>query len=166
MKGILVFEGTFPHNCTGCRTCELICSLTHAGAVNSTKSRIRVLKRDRFGFAYPVVCIQCADPECAKVCPVGALTISTGVVVVDREICIGCGKCEAACPIGAIAVDPDLGAATKCDLCGGSPRCVEWCPRGILRLCDHRDSVPDFAPRELLDAEVARLRELEAGDAL
>ena len=137
MKGICFEEGAFPNNCIGCRICELVCSFVHEQVINSEKSRIRVHKNERYGFNYPVTCIQCADPECAKVCPVGAIVREDGVVTIYEAECIGCGNCVSACPIDAIRLHPETGKAFKCDLCGGEPECVKWCPRGVLSLREH-----------------------------
>jgi benzoyl-CoA reductase subunit BamC len=42
--------------CTGCRTCEVICSLTHdKGTINPRKSRIRVFKDDVDGVNLPLI---------------------------------------------------------------------------------------------------------------
>jgi Fe-S-cluster-containing hydrogenase component 2 len=42
--------------------------------------------------------------------------------------------CVSACPVGAVVVDPEEGTASKCDLCGGEPQCVKYCPAGVLKL--------------------------------
>lgn len=157
MTGIHAVEGPFPDNCIGCRTCELVCSMAHEGAINSSKSRIHVRKEERYGFSYPVVCVQCADPECAKVCPVGAIQIVAGTVPIDADVCIGCGKCVSACPIGAITLHPTTRKPIKCDLCGGSPQCIEWCPRMILKVRQHQHDKPDYSVESLLQAAIAEL---------
>jgi Fe-S-cluster-containing hydrogenase component 2 len=48
------------------------------------------------------------------------------IVTVNRDKCVGCQSCVVACPFGAVAFFPKL-KATKCDLCDGSPNCVEFC---------------------------------------
>jgi Fe-S-cluster-containing hydrogenase component 2 len=53
-------------------------------------------------------------------------------MVVDTDLCIGCGMCSIACPLGGITVDADAGHAVKCDLCGGDPLCVKFCAYGAL----------------------------------
>jgi Fe-S-cluster-containing hydrogenase component 2 len=74
------------------------------------------------------------------VCPAEAISKSitpTGdyMVAVDRDKCIGCHRCVVACPFGAM--DFFKGSrATKCDLCGGSPRCVEFCFYDCLQLVE------------------------------
>jgi len=54
------------------------------------------------------------------------------VLLVDPDKCVGCRMCALACPFGNIEV-LDRGHAEKCDLCGGDPMCVQFCPRGALR---------------------------------
>jgi anaerobic dimethyl sulfoxide reductase subunit B (iron-sulfur subunit) len=89
-------------------------------------------------------CYHCTNPPCREVCPVEAITKRKrdGIVVVDRDACIGktdCGACVDACPYGAPQFDNDEDAKMqKCDLClerwqeGKSPICVESCPLRAL----------------------------------
>jgi Fe-S-cluster-containing dehydrogenase component len=89
----------------------------------------------RKSFFVPKLCNQCQNPPCVQVCPVAA-TYSTGdgVVLVDRERCIGCRYCIQACPYGARYLDPRAHVADKCTWCyhritkGLKPACVEVCP--------------------------------------
>lgn len=86
-------------------------------------------------FFVPKLCNHCANPPCVQVCPVGA-TFSTadGVVLVDRDRCVGCRYCIQACPYGARYLDPRTRTAEKCTFCyhrvvrGLQPACVEVCP--------------------------------------
>jgi Fe-S-cluster-containing dehydrogenase component len=88
-------------------------------------------------FFVPKLCNHCEDPPCVQVCPVGA-TFSTedGVVLVDKDYCVGCRYCVQACPYGARFVDPRTKTAEKCTFCyhrvtkGMQPACVEVCPTG------------------------------------
>ncbi len=96
-------------------------------------------------FFVPKLCNQCANPPCVQVCPVGA-TFSTedGVVLVDRDYCIGCRYCIQACPYGARYLDPHTRTADKCTFCyhrvvrGLLPACVEVCPTGARVFGDLR----------------------------
>lgn len=86
-------------------------------------------------FFVPKLCNQCDSPPCVQVCPVGA-TFKTqdGVILVDRERCIGCRYCIQACPYGARYLNPETETADKCTFCyhritrGLLPACVEVCP--------------------------------------
>ena len=62
----------------------------------------------------------------------GALTISkeTGAVLVDKELCTGCGKCIDECPGRIPHMHPSENYVLICDLCGGEPRCVKVCREG------------------------------------
>jgi Fe-S-cluster-containing hydrogenase component 2 len=121
--------------CTGCRNCEMACSVSHGRASNPAKSAVRVVKWVTKGLSVPVVCQQCEVPACANICPVQALSrdADTGAMVVDYDLCVGCRMCIVACPFGAITFDMDRRQAIKCDLCGGvEPWCVRLCEPGAL----------------------------------
>jgi len=67
-----------------------------------------------------------------EACPVEAIFKNDrGVVVVDVSKCDGCGNCVDACPYGMIE-QYGSGKAFKCDLCGGTPACVNECQYGAL----------------------------------
>ncbi len=124
-----------PEQCSGCRTCELVCAIRHFGVNNPKKAAIRIVNTYPHPvIRMPVVCSQCKSPACAEVCPVDALTRSDGVVTLDKERCISCYHCADACPFGAIYVHSDCDYPIKCDMCGGDPACVKVCPLGALRL--------------------------------
>jgi len=117
--------------CTGCNSCEMICYFVKSGMFNTKKSCIRVLHLGYVGFSNPVVCVQCKNPSCVNACPVGALTqTELGTIKVDLKRCNGCRICEAACVIGAINFVDSF--PQFCDLCGGKPKCVDWCPTGAI----------------------------------
>lgn len=119
-----------PELCTGCRTCELACSLAKAGELNVWKARLRLRTGRSIGTFEPTVCRHCSNPSCLAACPFpGAMFLDerTGAVVISEEKCTGCRVCLEACPFGAIYLDPD-GNLLKCDLCGGDPVCVRYCP--------------------------------------
>lgn len=128
-----------PEKCRGCGCCEMICSLVHEGKCSRTLSRIHpVIDQMKLKFSAPVVCKQCDFPACYYACPVNALYIDekTGARCIDPEKCIGCKKCMQACPfdIPRISYDPERKICIKCDLCGGDPQCVEYCPSNALTL--------------------------------
>ena len=121
--------------CRGCRICELACSYFAFGAFNPRRSRVRVTELEEFGLDFPIVCRQCVKCVCIAECPVeGALKRDpqTRAVIVDRDKCIGCGVCVEACPFGAVSLDLEDGLANICNLCGGDPKCVKWCPSSVF----------------------------------
>lgn len=126
MKGLLRVD---LDKCSGCRTCEMACSLEHANEFNPLKSRVRVITKKMQGVFIPVYCLQCTSMPCAKACPVDAIhrDENTWGVLIDYDKCIGCGACADECPFGAITYDPDTKEVIKCDLCGGDPKCVKYC---------------------------------------
>jgi formate dehydrogenase iron-sulfur subunit len=81
------------------------------------------------------VCKHCTHAACLDVCPTGALfRTEFGTVVVQEDICNGCGYCIPACPYGVIDQRKDDGRAWKCTLCydrigdGLTPACAQACP--------------------------------------
>jgi Fe-S-cluster-containing hydrogenase component 2 len=131
--------------CTGCGTCELMCSFRHHGEFNPRKARIRKTVFLFDELAVPVVCAQCEDAWCERICPSGAIARTlepnsgASVVRVDEQACVGCKMCMLACPFGNIVVG-DQGRAEKCDLCDGDPQCVKFCARGALHFVDSEQS--------------------------
>lgn len=122
-----------PQRCSGCRTCELVCAITHFGVNNPKKSCVRVMTiYPHPVIRMPVICKQCQEPKCADGCPVNAITRTDGTVRIDPELCISCLQCVDSCPFGAMFVHEDIERPFNCDLCGGNPRCVEVCPKAAL----------------------------------
>lgn len=74
-------------------------------------------------------CQQCKTALCMEVCPTDAIMRDpdTGAVIVNKDLCTACGMCVEACPFGYMSLDDFLQKATKCDLCGGNPKCVQVC---------------------------------------
>ena len=122
-----------PNKCTGCRLCELACSLRNFGECNPARAKIRVIGFDEM-FVVPLLCMQCERPFCAEVCPSGAITKEegSGVIKIAKEKCVGCKICTLACPFGNIVFSTEEHVAVKCDLCGGEPECVAFCPTEAL----------------------------------
>ncbi len=118
-------------NCTGCHLCELACSNAKEGVFIPSQSRIKVVTDGLGGWSRPVVCVQCEDPMCMKACSAEAIyktetSKGENLVKVDREKCTGCHQCVVACPFGAMEYLKKQ-KAIKCDLCGGTPACVDYC---------------------------------------
>lgn len=97
-------------------------------------------------FFVPKMCNHCYKSPCVQVCPVGATYVSPeGVVLVDKEYCIGCAYCVQACPYGCRYLHPETETAEKCTLCyhrlkkGLNPACFEVCPTGARIYGDLND---------------------------
>ncbi|HEX3948036.1 MAG TPA: 4Fe-4S dicluster domain-containing protein [Acidimicrobiales bacterium] len=112
------------------------------------------------------VCKHCTEAACLDVCPTGALfRTEFGTVVVQEDICNGCGYCVPACPYGVIAQRPGDGRMWKCTLCydrlgvGQEPACAKACPTDSIQ----------FGPldelRERADRRVVQLQEAGVGEA-
>jgi carbon-monoxide dehydrogenase iron sulfur subunit len=120
--------------CTGCRNCELACSVAHYNTFNPSRSRIHILKKEAENQIIPVVCLQCEEPLCVEACPTVAIRKNEkGILFVNKDDCIGCQNCITACIYGGIALDPITRKAIKCDLCGGDPKCVSACEYGAIQ---------------------------------
>ncbi|MFQ5856443.1 MAG: 4Fe-4S dicluster domain-containing protein [Anaerolineae bacterium] len=155
-----------PSLCIGCLTCEVICSRVHREQGLSDIPRIRIYNDETVELHPEIIkhypdrgtflqqpCLMCPEAPCLPVCPVDAVKVepNTHARVIDEDICIACGKCEAACPFDTydeqratsgdilgqhsrITYDPEKDVYVKCDLCWwreGGPACVERCPVNI-----------------------------------
>jgi len=116
--------------CTGCRLCEIACSLKHEGVIWPAASRITVYE-DYPGCPVPHYCVQCPDYPCVSACPTKALKVdqNTGAVLVDTSLCTLCSSCVQACPGRVPKVVKGKQYVLICDLCGGDPACVKECTR-------------------------------------
>jgi carbon-monoxide dehydrogenase iron sulfur subunit len=117
--------------CSGCRRCEIACSLHHEGRIWPEASRVRVFMLVP-GAEVPHLCAQCEDHPCVGFCPVDALSVDPEMksIDVDRELCTACGNCVDACPGRIPHLHPTEGYALICDFCGGDPQCVKACHEG------------------------------------
>jgi len=129
---------TNPAQCVGCRTCEIVCSLGHDGVCQPSLSRINTTydpTKSLVSIAVMAnVCRQCNMADCYLACEYDALVIDkkTGVRFIDPKKCVGCGECFEACPWDMIVKNEAAEKFTKCDLCGGDPQCVKYCPADAL----------------------------------
>jgi formate dehydrogenase iron-sulfur subunit len=106
------------------------------------------------------VCKHCTHAGCLDVCPTGALfRTEFGTVVVQPDVCNGCGYCVSACPYGVIDIRQGDGRAFKCTLCydrlkeGQTPACAQACPT---------ESIQFGEVDELRERAARRLDELHA----
>jgi formate dehydrogenase iron-sulfur subunit len=86
------------------------------------------------------VCKHCQNPGCMQACPTGALfRTEFDTVVVQQDICNGCGYCVPSCPFGVVATNSTDGKAHKCTLCydrlkgGIEPACAKSCPTNSIQ---------------------------------
>ncbi len=114
-----------PEKCTGCQLCELACSARHGG-YNPLLSHIRLVRNQPASimvYACPRECISVSE--------------ATGIMLVDKDVCNGCGWCVEACEFGAVTINHAERVVAMCTLCedrDSRPRCVEICVYGALSL--------------------------------
>jgi formate dehydrogenase iron-sulfur subunit len=174
--------------CIGCKACEVACkewnhvpedglNLTGMSFDNSvglsadTWRHVAFVERQTGGGEFrwlmsSDVCKHCTDAACLDVCPTGALMRTEfGTVVVQEDICNGCGYCVPACPYGVLDRRENDGRVFKCTLCydrlgvGQEPACAKACPTDSIQ----------FGPldelRERADARLAQLHEAGVTEA-
>ena len=130
--------------CLGCHLCEYECAFANSGMTDMVKAlkgkeihpRIRV-EDGADGIHFAVNCRHCTGSICVSSCIAGALSKSPeGMVVIDKDKCVGCYTCVLVCPFGAIMPDGTGHAAQKCELCTknlcGEPNCVKHCPNQAI----------------------------------
>ena len=145
--------------CIGCKACEVACKEWNAvpedgllltgmsydntaGLSASTWRHVAFIEKPAADEGHNLrwlmssdVCKHCTEAACLDVCPTGALMRTEfGTVVVQDDVCNGCGYCVSACPFGVIARRESDGGAHKCTLCydrigdGLTPACAKACP--------------------------------------
>ncbi|MGE4422139.1 MAG: 4Fe-4S dicluster domain-containing protein [Pseudodesulfovibrio sp.] len=133
---------TDPTTCVGCRTCEIVCSLAHDDICRPALSRIHTTYDPQHRLVklavMPDVCRQCNMADCYLACEYDALILDpkTGARIIDPAKCEGCGECFAACPYDMIVENEEKSIFSKCDLCGGDPMCVKYCPADALKFIE------------------------------
>ncbi|HET9289864.1 MAG TPA: 4Fe-4S dicluster domain-containing protein [Actinomycetes bacterium] len=175
--------------CIGCKACEVACkewnlvpedgplaltgdSYDNTGALGADTWRHVAFveqRRDDDGLRWLMssdVCKHCSSAACLEVCPTGALfRTEFSTVVVQPDICNGCGYCVPACPFGVIDRREDDGRAFKCTLCydrlrdGLQPACATACPTDSIQFGELGEL------RERAAARVATLHEAGVADA-
>jgi len=143
MSKALLYDATL---CIGCKLCEQACAERNHLPYNDTVAAEEKLSahklttiRTREGKFMRQLCMNCGDPTCASVCPVGAFRkTAAGPVTYDSSRCIGCRYCMLACPfqVPAYEWNKRLPIVKKCDMCadrvaaGRQTACAEICPTG------------------------------------
>jgi Fe-S-cluster-containing hydrogenase component 2 len=143
-----------PEKCLGCGVCEQVCAFNKARDFDTAQSAVTVITYAKDDFSVPLMCQQCGDAPCAKICPVGALAAEeNGVVAYDKDKCILCRLCAEACPFGNLSYSERLGRMNKCDRCEGRPVCVTFCPAEAIVYGESKEA---YAERRLSVAETIR----------
>jgi Fe-S-cluster-containing hydrogenase component 2 len=121
----------------------MVCSFHKSGRFSPSLARITVIKDDRNGLDYPVICHQCNECPPVESCPVGAITKKPdGWTWVNWQICIGCGTCINSCKYNAVKLAEER--AIICDLCEGNPECVNRCPTSALKYFETDESTETY----------------------
>jgi benzoyl-CoA reductase subunit BamC len=139
--------------CNGCRTCEVVCSASHAAPqwseINPARSRIRVISHRLKDIWLPVLAGDYAVAECA----------GRDKYMIDGKEYDECSFCRASCPSRDAFKEPDSGLPLKCDMCEGEerPLCVEWCLNDVLIYEEREEEVEEGVEQAELEIGVEAL---------
>jgi tetrathionate reductase subunit B len=125
--------------CIGCQACTVACKSEFDVPLGVGRTWVEDIEKGEYPNVtrnfLPRNCNHCSKPPCVRVCPTGATwkREEDGVVVIDKDICIGCKYCIEACPYDARFFNPVTRTADKCEFClhrvkeGMAPACVNTC---------------------------------------
>ena len=132
--------------CIGCKCCVVACNEQNGNPAEIQWRRVGEIE----GGWYPETrrhylsmgCNHCMEPSCLIGCPTDAYTkdASTGIVLHNVDMCIGCQYCTWNCSYGVPQYNPERGVVGKCDMCygrleeGREPACVNACPETAIRI--------------------------------
>jgi Fe-S-cluster-containing dehydrogenase component len=125
--------------CIGCHACTIACKAEHQIPIGVNRCWVKTVEQGVFPdtrrFFFPVLCNQCDEAPCARICPTNALfKRRDGIVDLHGDACIGCRACMVACPYDQLFIDPNTHTAEKCNFCANRvenqllPACVSVCP--------------------------------------
>ena len=128
------------NRCIGCFSCEIACKQQNNVPLGQYWNKVEIVgpmgKHPHIQqYWLPTMCQQCENAPCIEVCPTGASMRDpeTGLVIIDKSICIGCKSCMTACPYGVRAFNAKDNTVGKCICCndlikqGKDPACVSIC---------------------------------------
>ena len=136
-------------HCIGCNACTMACKAENNTPIGVDYNRVIEIEEGDFrdprkapnvGVTFvPMPCMHCGRPACQAACPVGAITKrkKDGIVLINKDKCIGCRYCAWACPYGAPQFNAEAKIMEKCTLCvhrvekGQLPACVNTCPAKV-----------------------------------
>lgn len=115
--------------CIDCAGCSVACDSGHELPLGIRRRRVYTFNegKPKEEFSVSIACMHCTDAPCAQVCPVDCFYIrDDGIVLHDKDICIGCGYCLYACPYGAPQFSKEgifskKSVMDKCTMCAGGP---------------------------------------------
>lgn len=161
------------NRCVNCNACMTACKFENNVEIGKYWTWIdRIGPTGKFPdnemYYRPMMCQHCETPECITICPAAATyKRPDGIVVVDKDKCIGCEQCVDACPYKARIMNSEHSVAEKCTLCfqltdkGEEPNCVVNCPGKARKTGDLDD--PNSEVSQMLKAagkDVYRLKDV------
>ena len=158
--------------CIGCHACTIACKSEHDVPIGVNRCWVKTVEKGRFPEVrrsfFPVLCNQCTDAPCMKICPTSALyKRNDGIVDLHSDSCIGCRACMQACPYDQLFIDPNTHTAEKCNFCANRvenkllPACVSVCPTECRIFGDLDDPASEVS--KIVQREAFTVRKPEKG---
>jgi Fe-S-cluster-containing dehydrogenase component/formate-dependent nitrite reductase membrane component NrfD len=158
--------------CIGCHACTIACKAEHQIPVGVNRCWVKTVEKGTFPdtrrFFFPVLCNQCVEAPCVRICPTSALfKRRDGIVDLNAASCIGCRACMEACPYDQLFIDPNTRTAEKCNFCANRvenkllPACVSVCPTECRIFGDLDDPASEVA--QIVQREAFMVRKPEKG---
>lgn len=150
--------------CIGCNACREACSTKNGlpalpisdQDAEPLRAGLFTVVQKRGDLNVRRLCMNCLDPACVSVCPVGAFRkLASGPVTYDVKRCMGCRYCMVACPFGVPTYEwqSRWPKVNKCNFCadrvsaGKSSACAEACPTGATLFGDRAELIAEARKR-------------------